>query len=105
MHPGWPTYAKDCDPELKDCWSYHEEISLEDRILFKGQRLIVPKSERLVYPGHSTYRSLWTQQNNSKSKRKCILARHFKWHQDTCRNMHSLSRKFQVSTKRNTTAE
>ena len=46
MHSGWPTYAKDCDPELKDYLSYHEEISLEDGILFKGYRVLVPKSER-----------------------------------------------------------
>ena len=46
VHSDWPTYAKDCDPELKDYWSYHEEISLEDGLLFKGHRLIVPKSER-----------------------------------------------------------
>ena len=46
VHSGWPTYAKDCDPELKDYWSYHEEFSLEDGLLLKGHRLIVPKSER-----------------------------------------------------------
>ena len=46
MHSGWPTYPKDYDPELKDYWSYHEEISLEDEKLFKGHRLIVSKSER-----------------------------------------------------------
>ena len=28
VHSGWPIYAKDCDPELKDYWSHHEEISL-----------------------------------------------------------------------------
>ena len=57
VHSGWPTYAEDCDPELKDYWSYHEEISLEDRILFKGHRLIVPKSDRqsilnILHTGH-----------------------------------------------------
>ena len=57
MHSGWPTYAKDCDLELKDYWSYCEEISLEDGILCKGHRLIVPKSERqsildFLHTGH-----------------------------------------------------
>ena len=57
VHSSWPTYAKDCDPELKDYWSYHKEISLEDRVLFKDHRLIVPKSKRwplleILHTGH-----------------------------------------------------
>ena len=46
LHTGWPVCPKDCGPELKDYWTYPEEISIEDGILFKGHRWIVPTSER-----------------------------------------------------------
>ena len=57
VYSGWSTYPKDCDPELKDYWSYCEEISLEEGILFIGHRLIVPKSEKqstlnILHTGH-----------------------------------------------------
>ena len=57
VHIGWPESAKDCDPQLKDYWTYCEEISLEDGILFKGHRLTVPKPERqsilkILHMGH-----------------------------------------------------
>ena len=43
-----PTLSrKDCPKQLLDFWSFRQEISEEDRLLYKNQRLIVPHSERL----------------------------------------------------------
>ena len=39
---GWPDIRKDCQPLLMDYWTYREEISAEDGLLFQGHRLIVP---------------------------------------------------------------
>ena len=47
VHEGWPQSKKDCPKQLLDFWSFRQEISKEDGLLYKNQRLIVPHSERL----------------------------------------------------------
>ena len=47
VHEGWPQYRKDCPEQLLGFWSLRQDISEEDRLLYKNQRLIVPHSERL----------------------------------------------------------
>ena len=47
IHEGWPQAKKDCPEELLDFWSFRQEISEEDGLLYKNQRLIMPHSERL----------------------------------------------------------
>ena len=46
IHEGWPQ-AKDCPEQLLDVWSFRQEISEENGLLCKNQRLIMPHSERL----------------------------------------------------------
>ena len=47
VHEGWPQSKKDCHEQLLDFWSFRQEISKEDGLLYKIQRLIVSHSERL----------------------------------------------------------
>ena len=47
IHKGWPQSKKDCPEQLLDFWSFRQEISEEDGLLYKNQRLIMPHSERL----------------------------------------------------------
>ena len=47
VHGGWPQSRKDCPELLLDFWSFRQEISEEDRLLYKNHRLIMPHSERL----------------------------------------------------------
>ena len=47
VHEGWPQSKKDCPKQLLDFWSLRQEISEEDGLLYKNQRLKVPHSERL----------------------------------------------------------
>ena len=47
VHEGWPQSRRDCSKQLLDFWSFRQEISEEDGLLYKNQRLIVPHSERL----------------------------------------------------------
>ena len=54
---GWPEVRKDCHPFLLDYWTYREEISAENGLLFKGHRLIVPEKLRdrvlqTIHKGH-----------------------------------------------------
>ena len=51
VHKGWPQSKKDCPRQLLDFWSFKQEISKEDGLLYKNQRLIVPHSERLDSQG------------------------------------------------------
>ena len=57
VHRGWPSERKDCPEILHLYWNYRECISLENGLLFKDNRLIVPEAERcqileLLHYGH-----------------------------------------------------
>ena len=41
VHEGWPQSKKDCPEQLLDFGSFRQEISEEDGLLYKNQRLIV----------------------------------------------------------------
>ena len=47
VHKGWPQSKKDCPEQLLDLWSFRQEISEEDGLLYKNYRLIMLYSERL----------------------------------------------------------
>ena len=47
VHEGWPQSKEDCLEQLLDFWSFRQEISEEDGLLYKNHRLIMPYSERL----------------------------------------------------------
>ena len=60
---GWPESKKDCHPLLVDYWSYMEEISAENGLLLKGQRLIVPEKLhngvlQTIHEGHFGFEKL-----------------------------------------------
>ena len=38
IHEGWPQAKKDCPEQLLDFWSFRQEISEEDGLLYKNQR-------------------------------------------------------------------
>ena len=41
---GWPENKHSVDPEIHQFWSVRHEISEEDRLLLRGERLIVPRT-------------------------------------------------------------
>ena len=47
VHEGWPQSKKDCPEQLLDFWSFRQEISEEDGLLYKSHRLIMLYTERL----------------------------------------------------------
>ena len=47
IHEGWQQSRKDCSEQLLEFWNFRQEISEENGILYKNERLIVPHSERL----------------------------------------------------------
>ena len=42
----WLEKREQCPVQIRDYWTYREEISLYNRILFKSQKVIVPKAMR-----------------------------------------------------------
>jgi transposase InsO family protein len=46
---GWPTHRHLSDPLTFDYWNYKSELSIEDGIIFKGDKLVIPEAERVSY--------------------------------------------------------
>ena len=43
---GWPTEKEQVDELAKEYWAYKEELSVEDGLLFKSDRIVVPRALR-----------------------------------------------------------
>eukprot|EP00914_Ancora_sagittata_P034747 GHVO01070115.1.p1 GENE.GHVO01070115.1~~GHVO01070115.1.p1 ORF type:complete len:862 (+),score=100.28 GHVO01070115.1:29-2587(+) len=43
---GWPQHRHLTNPEVQDYWNYKNELSVEDGIIYKNDRLVIPESER-----------------------------------------------------------
>ena len=54
---GWPEKLADLEPELKPYFSYRDELTLQDGLIVRGDRIVIPASMRLevkrkVHAGH-----------------------------------------------------
>ena len=54
---GWPDYITDCPPDLKQYWTFREDLSVENGLILKGQRILIPSKLRadmldLIHQGH-----------------------------------------------------
>ncbi|XP_045167174.2 uncharacterized protein K02A2.6-like [Mercenaria mercenaria] len=54
---GWPAERSLCKAEILDFWNHRDEMSVEDSLIFRGQKLVIPselRSDMLsqVYTGH-----------------------------------------------------
>ena len=54
---GWPEMRSNCDPKVLDYFNHRDELSVEDGLIFRGQRIIVPASLRnetlsQIHKGH-----------------------------------------------------
>ena len=57
VHEGWPKTIKDCPCSIQSYWYFRDQITCKDGIIYKGTRLIIPKSERastlkVLHMGH-----------------------------------------------------
>lgn len=44
---GWPDVKEEAPLTVRECWPYRDEISVQNGILFQGQKVFIPKSLRL----------------------------------------------------------
>ena len=40
---GWPLQKRQLPEPVQYYWNYREELSIEDRLIFKGHRLVIPR--------------------------------------------------------------
>lgn len=57
VYQGWPERFQDCPNDLKDYWNYREDLSVENGLVLKGHRLIIPPKLRpqmltIIHQGH-----------------------------------------------------
>ena len=41
---GCPEIRKDCPTQLHEYWNFRDELSVENQLLFKGDRVVIPKT-------------------------------------------------------------
>ena len=46
IRQGWPLTNEDISTNVKDYFPFREELSLQNRLVFKGERLVIPASVR-----------------------------------------------------------
>ena len=46
IETGWPETRKEVPPEIKDFFNFRDELTIQDAIVFKGDRLVIPQSLR-----------------------------------------------------------
>ena len=54
---GWPKSIKQAPPMLHPYWMFREELTIEDGLIFKGTRIIIPNNQcktilELIHEGH-----------------------------------------------------
>ena len=76
---GWPDEKQDLPAELIPYYSFRDEMSVQDGLIFKGQRVIVPFSMRpeMKTAIHSFYSGI---DSCLKSQGMSLLARHDRGH-------------------------
>ena len=57
IYKGWSDYRKQCPQELWDYWTFRCELVLEDGLILKGDRVVIPESLRdtilnTIHTGH-----------------------------------------------------
>ena len=64
----WPEKRDECPVQVRDFWNYREGISLHNGLLFKGQRVIVPKAMRpeILSRIHSSHQGIVSCLRKSK---------------------------------------
>ena len=43
---GWPSTIKEIPPVLQLYWTFHEELTIEDGLILKGTRIVIPHKNR-----------------------------------------------------------
>ena len=76
---GWPKNIKQVPPELQPYWTFREELTIEDGLILKGTRIVIPNKQwqailKQLHEGH-----LGLNKCKLKSQGDCLLAWTEQW--------------------------
>ncbi len=62
---GWPETKQDVQPNIRTYWSFRDEITVEDELIFRNNRIIIPKSLRKFMLGkiHQSHQGIEKSKN------------------------------------------
>ena len=82
IQEGWPQHRQNCKESILDCWNFHDELSVIDGIILKGQKIFVPKSLRpeMLDKIHTAH--LGIEKNIKPSPRNPLLATDGNWNSE-----------------------
>ena len=68
---GWPVDKSHLDPEVRPYFSMHNEMTLQDGLIFRGNREVVPTSQRTVLKEKMYFTHLGVEECCSRA-RECL---------------------------------
>ena len=57
IQQGWPSSIKDLPSEIQPFWTFREKLTIEDGLILKGTRIVIPSNKqdvilKLIHEGH-----------------------------------------------------
>ena len=57
IQQGWPSSIKEVPSEIQPFWTFHKELTIEDGLVLKGTRIVIPSRKqddilKLIHEGH-----------------------------------------------------
>ena len=46
IQQGWPSSIKEVPSEIPPFWTFHEELTIEDGLVLKGTRIVIPRRKQ-----------------------------------------------------------
>ena len=77
IRQGWPETKDQIAPSLAEYLNFYDELSIQNGLIFKGERLVIPYGVRLHMKAR--IQSYWRSGVSKTCKRQCVLA----WNDET----------------------
>ena len=74
IQKGWPSNIKEHPSKIQAFWTFWEELTIEDGLILKGTRIVVPEPEASRNTKTDSQRSPGIDKMQAEGKRDCILA-------------------------------
>ena len=94
---GWPDNREDVSSAVRQHWSYRDELTCLDGLLFKGDKIIVPKTlqSEMLEKIHETHLGIV----KCKNRARLVLARNVCTHRRDCGSLRIVCRTLESKRK------
>ena len=60
IHEGWPDNKQQVPTDIREYWSYRDELNIHDGLLFRGTRVIIPQATRaeMIRKSHEAHQGI-----------------------------------------------